>query len=63
MTALHLMNGNTVPRVRSSDGCTVLPCQCAHTEREIVQMCDLHWLEWRNLHDAARIAHAATLTH
>ena len=56
-----LLNGNTTPRVRSSEGCTVLPCGCAHTEREWLQLCDAHGSEWQSLHDAARIAHAATL--
>ena len=56
-----LLNGHAEPRVRNSEGCTVLPCGCAHLEREWVQMCDAHGAEWQALHDAARIAHAATL--
>lgn len=36
-----LLNGHTEPRVKSSEGCTVLPCGCAFTDwpSEWRQMC------------------------
>ena len=37
---IHLLNGSTEIRIRSSDGCTVLPCGCAHTDTHWLQMCD-----------------------
>jgi len=55
------INGNTTVRVRNSEGCTVLPCGCAHTVSAWVQLCEAHYAEWRDLHEAARIAHRATL--
>lgn len=56
-----LMNGNAAVRVRSSEGCEVLPCGCASTALEWLQLCDAHANEWRELHAAAAIAHRATL--
>jgi len=58
---MKLLNGNTSQRVRSSDDCTVTECGCASTEREWLQFCDAHYADWRNAHDAAAIAHKATL--
>jgi hypothetical protein len=37
---IHLLNGNTHERQRSSDDVTVLPCGCAHTATRWLQMCD-----------------------
>lgn len=56
---VHLLNGSAAPRVKSSDGCTVLPCGCAHTEREWLQFCDAHMAEWRAMHDSVRRTLAA----
>ena len=56
---VKLMNGHTEQRVRSSDGCTVLPCGCPHAEREIVQMCDEHYAEFDARHRQARSDHDA----
>jgi len=57
---MKLLNGNATPRVRSSEGCTVLACGCAHTDVTWLQLCDAHWFEWSGLHDAARAGHVAT---
>lgn len=58
---MQLLNNNPAPRIRSSEGCTVLPCGCAHTERTWVQMCGPHYADDNALHETARIAHLATL--
>lgn len=57
---MHLLNGYTESRTRSSEGCTVLPCGCAHTDTTWVQMCDEHWQEEQNYRNVARSAHDAT---
>lgn len=52
-----LLNGSTAPRVKSSDGVTVLPCGCAHTAGEIqtfLQMCAPCHEVWKILHDSTR---------
>jgi len=56
-----LLNGHAEPRVRNSEGCTVLPCGCAHLEREWVQMCDTHGTEYRERHALAKLEHAARI--
>ena len=58
--SVRLLNGNTTARVRSSEGCAVLDCGCAHTDVTWLQLCDAHWFEWSGLHDAARAGHVAT---
>lgn len=50
---MHLLNGYTEIRVRSSEGCTVLPCGCAHTDTRWIQMCDACYAEWSARHSAA----------
>jgi hypothetical protein len=40
---IHLLNGSTEPRVRSSEGVTVQPCGCAATDIMWLQMCDPHF--------------------
>lgn len=45
-------------RVRSSEGCTVLDCGCAHTDVAWLQMCDVHAAEWQARHDDALLEHA-----
>jgi hypothetical protein len=57
---VKLLNGNTAPRTRNSDGCTVMACGCAHTEREWLQLCDPHSEEFDALGRAARAAREAT---
>jgi hypothetical protein len=37
---MRLLNGNTTVRQRNSEGCTILPCGCAHTDVLWLQMCD-----------------------
>jgi hypothetical protein len=37
---IHLLNGSTQARVKSSDDVTVRPCGCAHTDVMWLQMCD-----------------------
>ena len=54
---LHLLNGTAAPRVKSSDGCAVLPCGCAHTDVTWLQMCDVHFAEFAALHGAAKLSH------
>ena len=54
MSDLHLLNGTPAPRVRSSEDCTVLECQCAHTDSKWLRMCAAHWAEWSDRHEAAR---------
>ena len=56
-----LLNGNHSPRVRSSDGTVVLDCGCAHTDTHWQQLCDLHGMEWKNVHDSAALEHAARI--
>ena len=53
-TRLRLVNGNTVPRARSSAGCEVLPCGCATDGREWLQMCEAHYGEWAARHEPAQ---------
>lgn len=53
MSGPRLLNGHTSVRVKSSDGVTVLPCGCAYSEREWLQMCDAEWKEWHARHVAA----------
>lgn len=48
-----LLNGNTEPRVRNSEGLLVLPCGCAHGDTHWHQMCAAHHAAWKALHDAA----------
>lgn len=55
------LNGNTHVRTRSSEGCEVLACGCAHDLRQWLQLCDAHYFEWSGLHEAARLGHLATL--
>lgn len=50
---VHLLNGSTEQRVRSSEGCALLPCGCAHTTGELqrwLQACDAHHTEWQERH-------------
>lgn len=47
------MNDTPAERTRSSDGCTVLPCGCAHTDTKWVQLCEPHYLEWYDRHYGA----------
>lgn len=56
---MKLLNDNTTPRVRSSDGVTVSPCGCAYSDREWLQMCDADWSEFDALGRAARAARDA----
>jgi hypothetical protein len=58
---IHLVNGSPSVRQRNSEGCALLACGCAHDDIRWLQLCESHWLEWSGLHDASRIAHAATL--
>jgi len=58
---MKLLNGNTAPRVRSSEGCTVLECGCAYTDVLWLQMCDAEYAEWHARHVTAHTAHKATL--
>lgn len=53
-----LLNGHQAERARSSEGCIVLECGCAYTDREYVQMCAEHAEEWRYLHEEAQLAHS-----
>jgi len=57
MTDVVLVNGFTEVRKRNSDGCTVLPCQCAHTDVMWLQMCRPHFEEDGNLHAEAQTEH------
>ena len=57
MTDVVLVNGSKEIRVRNSEGCTVLPCQCAHTDVMWAQMCHPHFEEDRNLHAEAQNSH------
>lgn len=57
---MHLLNGNTLTRQRSSEGCTVLPCGCAHTDTTWLQMCDEHWQEEQHYRAASRRAEVST---
>lgn len=52
-----LRNGSKAERIKSSDGCTVLPCGCAHTDVMWVQMCEEHDKEDNDLHQAAIANH------
>lgn len=59
---IHLLNGATEIRERSSEAVTVLPCKCAHTNGECqtwVQMCDEDYTEDHALHESARLNHLA----
>ena len=51
---MHLLNGATAERVRSSDGVTVQGCGCAHTPTVWWQMCATHYEEFATLHQRAR---------
>jgi len=53
------VNGNTEVRQRTTETATVLPCGCAHAEREWLQMCRAHLEEWKSLHIIAEIARLA----
>lgn len=55
--SVRLMNDATEARVRSSEGCNVLPCGCAHSDVAWLQLCDAHWQDWHMLHTRARPAH------
>lgn len=58
---MMLLNGNTQERTRSSEGFTLLDCGCAHTDTHWHQLCDLHGMEWRAVHEAALLEHAARI--
>lgn len=58
---MHLLNGTSAARARSSDGVTVLECGCAYSEKAWLQMCDAEYSAWHDRHVAAAIAHRATL--
>lgn len=51
---MHLVNGSTEVRHRSSDGCTVLTCGCAHTDTRWLQLCSAHYADWHALHNRPR---------
>lgn len=55
--SVHLLNGTDRPRERSSEGCTVHDCGCAHTDLAWLQMCGEHHSEWETRHVAASIDH------
>jgi hypothetical protein len=40
---IHLLNGTTQARVKSSDDVTVYPCGCAYNDVMWLQMCDPHY--------------------
>ena len=54
-----LLHGDV--RERSSEGTRVAACGCASTDTRWLQLCEPHAATWIELHEAARIAHAATL--
>lgn len=58
---IHLLNGSTEIRVRSSEGTTVLDCGCAYTEQPSrwIQMCDPDFQADNALHEQARLNHLA----
>ena len=58
---MHLLNGTSTPRQRNSEGCAVLACGCAHDDVRWLQLCDAHYADWHDRHEAAHIAHRATL--
>jgi hypothetical protein len=64
--SLHLMNGAKAPRVKNSEGCTVLDCGCAFIEvagiQQWVQMChgpesENHYTDWLDTHARAHAQH------
>jgi hypothetical protein len=57
MSDVILVNGSKEIRVRNSESCTVLPCQCAHTDVMWLQMCRPHFEEDLNLHAEAQTEH------
>ena len=56
---IHLVNGTKQARVKNSEGCTVLPCNCAHEEIMWLQLCDEHYEEWARERRDAFLAHRA----
>lgn len=54
---IHLLNGNKTERQRNSEGCTVYPCGCAHTDVLWLQMCDTDYQPTFALRERARIDH------
>lgn len=54
---VRLVNGHKTPRVNNSDGCTVLACGCAFTDREFIQMCGDHFDAWFDRHNVAAADH------
>lgn len=54
---IHLVNGSTRVRERNSEGCAVLPCGCAHDERQWLQLCDVAFHLWGGRHMQARLSH------
>jgi hypothetical protein len=52
-----LLNGNKAERIKQSEGCTILPCGCAHLEREWIQMCETHHAEHEARHRLAQQQH------
>jgi hypothetical protein len=51
---IHLLNGTTQARIKSSDEVTVQPCGCAHTDVMWLQMCDPHFQADNALRRAAQ---------
>lgn len=58
---VRLVNGTAAPRVRNSEGCTVADCGCAHDATRWLQLCEAHFTDWQDRHEAARVAHLAVL--
>lgn len=56
---IHLLNGATEVRVRSSEEVTVLLCGCAHTPTRWLQMCDADYQPDHALHLQAQAEHVA----
>jgi len=54
---IHLLNGSKEIRQRNSDGVTVLPCGCAHTDVLWLQMCDGDYQVEAALHAQAAADH------
>lgn len=56
---IHPVNGQKHIRVRDSEGCTVLPCGCAHAEVMWLQLCDEHYQELMRERREAYLSHRA----
>jgi hypothetical protein len=54
---VKLLNGNLAPRVRNSEGCTVLDCGCAHDSIRWLQMCDADWADYEGRHLRSQADH------